>query len=347
MSKRFITNILSLFMLLGIVACSEATSKPTYKFRKNVGDGIAAKMAGITITEKELFGEIELELYRKELEIYDIKFNRMKAMMFEKLIKADPKHKGMTNDQYLVKYIYKNNKISEKDINAFIKKNKVPVKRLNPQIKERIKMIIGNERKKLAMESWIAVKTKKSGIDLFFKRPTPPTYNVEVGNAPYAGGKDAKVTIVEFSDFQCPYCSKAAATLKKLKEKYGNKIKVVFKQYPLPFHNHAKKAAGAALCANEQGTEHFWAMHDEFFLNQANLAPEKVKTLAKRLGLKPEQFNKCFDENKYIAQIEKDIAQGKSLNVKGTPAFFVNGMVFIESGSFEKFVEFIDQELKK
>ena len=133
----------------------------------------------------------------------------------------------------------------------------------------------------------------------------------------------------------------------KLKKKYGNKIKIAFKQYPLPFHTHARKAAVASLCANEQGVKFFWKMHDEFFLNQANLAPEKIKELAPKLGLKSDQFNKCFNENKYIAQVEKDIAQGKSINVKGTPAFFINGMVFTQGRSLDKFIEVIDEELKK
>ena len=153
--------------------------------------------------------------------------------------------------------------------------------------------------------------------------------------------------VVEFSDFQCPFCAKAAQTVKQLKEKYGDKIKVVFKQFPLSFHSQAKKAAVASLCAYEQGSNSFWKLHDEFFSNQANLAPAKIKEAAKKLGFDSKKFDDCLDNNKFIAQVEKDILQGRELGVKGTPTFFVNGMIFLDGHDIDKFSEFIDQELVK
>src|SRR5690606_2330355 len=126
----------------------------------------------------------------------------------------------------------------------------------------------------------------------------------EIGNAPVTGGKDAKVTIVEFSDFQCPFCAKGADVLNQLKKKYGNKIKVVFKNFPLPFHNHAEDAAVAGMCANEQGSNFFWKMHDQMFANQDALDSEGLKNTAKKIGLKMDQFEKCVSEKKYLSQVK-------------------------------------------
>jgi len=340
--------ILMIIVISSFISCSKATSKIQYKYRKATGDGIAAKVGSIEITEKELNSSIEAELYKKELEAFDIKFNKLNSLIVEKLMKADPASKGLTNDQYLEKYITSKIKVSEKDLKDFIKSQGVPESQANnPRVKEKIVQYITTQKKKSSLESWIADKTSKSGVEVFFQRPTPPTYNVEVGNAPFYGNKDAKVTLVEFSDFQCPYCSKAAVVVKKLKDKYKKKLKIVFKQFPLSFHNHAKSAAMASLCANEQGVQYFWKMHDAFFIDKKELGHEKIIELAPKLGLKADQFNKCFNDKKYLAQVEKDIKQGKEVGVKGTPSVYINGMLFVDTLNFDKYVEFIDNELKK
>ena len=344
MFKNIFVGMLALLILIG---CSNATSEPQYKFRKANTSGVAVKAGTIIIEQNELLEPIELDIYKKELEIFEIKFNRAKSLLLEKLVKADPKSKGLTNDQYFDKYIANKIKISDKEIQDFVKKNNVPADKLNQQIKTKIEEYIRAEKKKDALSEYIAEKTNGKAIEIFISKPIPPTYDVEVGSAPFAGGSDAKVTVVEFSDFQCPFCAKAAQTVKQIKEKYGKKVKFVFKQFPLSFHGQAKKAAVASLCANEQGSESFWKLHDELFSNQANLAPDKIKETAKKLGLDSSKFNTCLDENKFIGAVEKDIIQGRKLGVKGTPTFFVNGMIFLDGHDFDKFSEFIDQELAR
>jgi len=335
-------------ILASVASCSKATSKIQYKYRKSAGNGIAAKIGSIEITEKELNSSIETELYKKELEAFDIKFNRLNALIVEKLMKVDPASKGLTNDQYLEKYITSKIEVSQKDLKEFIKSQGVPESQAsNPRVKEKIVQYITTQKKKTALEEWIAEKTSGSGVEVFFQRPMPPSYEVEVGDAPFFGGKDAKVTLVEFSDFQCPYCSKAAVVIKDLKKKYGKKLKIVFKQFPLSFHNHAKSAALASLCANEQGVDYFWKMHDAFFLDKKELGDEKIIELAPKLGLNGEKFTQCFKDKKYLGQVEKDIQQGKDIGVKGTPSVYINGMLFVDTLNLDKYIEFIDAELAK
>jgi protein-disulfide isomerase len=337
---------LGLLVLMGaIYSCSKATSEPQYKYRKAVGDGVAAKAGSITITDKELYAGIESEIYEAEMKIFDIKFNKLNALLLEKLMKQDPKSKGLTNDQYMDKHIAGTVKVSQKEIDGFVKERKIPKEQLNPQILEKVKNFLLIEKKRTAVQAWLGEKTAKTGVEVFFDRPQRPTFDVKVGNAPTFGGENAKVTIIEFSDFQCPFCAKGATILTDLKKKYGNKIKVAFKQYPLPFHSQAKKAAVAALCANEQNTKFFWKMHDHMFANQSELAVDKLKATAKKLGLDSAKFDKCLDDNKYIAQVEKDIQEGKAVGVKSTPTFFVNGQLVSGAQPVKVFSEIIDQAL--
>lgn len=135
--------------------------------------------------------------------------------------------------------------------------------------------------------------------------------------------------------------------LKKIKEKYGNKVKVAFKNFPLPFHNHAEMAAVASLCANDQSSNHFWKMHDAMFANQESLDPDGLKKTAAKIGLKAETFEKCLSENKFLDQVKADIEGGKKIGVKSTPTFFVNGQLISGAQPIEVFAEIIDEELSK
>jgi len=143
------------------------------------------------------------------------------------------------------------------------------------------------------------------------------------GNAPSFGAKDAKVTIVEFSDFQCPYCSKAATTVTKIKEKYADKVHFVFRQYPLSFHQNAHIAAQASLAAHAQGK--FWEFHDKLFANQRSLERENIEKYAKEVGLNMGNFKKALDKEEFKKAVDDDFALGEKVAVTGTPTMFLNG----------------------
>ena len=327
-------------------SCTKGNTKPSYKYKAASSDGVAVKVGDITITEAELMKGLETDLYELENKKFDLKFNKVNSMVIEKLMANDPKKKGLTNDEYMEKYITSKIEITANDINNFIKEKNIPAQQVNPQIKERIKQYLMVEKKKGALDEWLGEKTKSTPIEVFFNKPRRPSFDVKVGNAPFIGDKDAKVEVVEFSDFQCPFCSKASVILKQIKQKYGKKVKIAFKQYPLPFHAQAKGASVAALCANEQKTEFFWKLHDAMFADQSKLAINDIKTSAKKIGVDSAKFDKCLDSNKYLAQVEADIKQGQEIGVKSTPTFFVNGQLIQGAQPIEVFSEIIDAELK-
>lgn len=169
-------------------------------------------------------------------------------------------------------------------------------------------------------------------------------YNIPIGNSPIRGSKNAPVTIVEFSDFQCPYCAQLLPTLKEVLKAFPKEVKLIYKQYPLSFHAQAKNAAKASLAAGEQGK--FWEMHDIIFENFTKLSPEKFVEFAGQIGLDVAKFIADYNSDKYEKQIQQDIALGNSVGVTGTPTLFVNGKRMMRR-SLDDFKEAINNELKK
>lgn len=172
-------------------------------------------------------------------------------------------------------------------------------------------------------------------------------YKVPIGESPAKGVHPAKVTIIEYSDFQCPFCSRVIPTMKKLLETYPNDVRLVFKQNPLPFHAKAGGAAEAALAAHEQGK--FWEMHDKLFENQQNLDRSDLEKYAQELGLDMDKFKAALDLGKFKADIQADINYGNSIpgGGMGTPTFFINGRKIAGAYPFEEFDKLIQKALSE
>src|SRR3954453_16055720 len=169
--------------------------------------------------------------------------------------------------------------------------------------------------------------------------------NIKLGDAPVKGPSGAKVTVVLFSDFQCPFCSRAVPVLKQIEDGYQGKVKIAFKQLPLPFHDKAHLAAEAALAANEQGK--FWPYHDKLFANLQALDRPSLEKYAEELGLNMGKFKAALDSGKFKDKVDADAKEGAAVGATGTPTFFINGNRLVGAQPPEKFKELIDAELKK
>jgi len=178
------------------------------------------------------------------------------------------------------------------------------------------------------------------------RRPDPnAVYKVPVGKSAVKGKKDALITIVEFSDFQCPFCTRVNPTMTKIQEEYGKDVRIAFKHNALPFHKDAGPAAQAALEARDQGK--FWQMHDKLFENQKALKGENLEAYAKEVGLNVAKFKTAMSSEKHKAETEADQKLARSLGASGTPSFFINGRNLRGAQPFEAFKRVIDEELKK
>lgn len=167
----------------------------------------------------------------------------------------------------------------------------------------------------------VAELKRRYGVQLLLQ---PPRFTLTTPTGPTMGPADAVITVVEFSDFQCPFCARSAATVKQLVDKYHGKVRLVFQDFPLPIHKDAAKASEAAACAHDQGK--FWEFHDRLYQNQNNLSPAELKRYAADLGLDGPTFNACLDAAKHAADWRRTKAIGEAYGITGTPAFFVNGI---------------------
>jgi protein-disulfide isomerase len=168
---------------------------------------------------------------------------------------------------------------------------------------------------------------------------------VELGDAPTLGPTDAQVVVVEFGDFQCPYCGDEEPVVQRLLATYDGRVRFAYKQFPLWFHTDAFLASEAALAAHAQGA--FWPYHDLLYAHQAALARADLESYAAELGLDLDAFRAALDEHTFAAAVDADVAQGTALGVPGTPCFFVNGRMGAGALDYDTLAAAIDEELAR
>lgn len=176
--------------------------------------------------------------------------------------------------------------------------------------------------------------------------PPPPTAQVSADDDAVMGNPDAPVEIIEFSDYQCPFCARFfEQTLPQLEQNYidAGKVKLIYRDFPLSFHQDAQKAAEAAECAGDQGK--YWEMHDRIFGNQQSIGVDSLKQYAQQIGLDTGQFNSCLDSGKYAEEVQKDFSDGQAAGVSGTPTFFINGVKVVGAQPYSVFEQAIEQML--
>jgi len=170
-------------------------------------------------------------------------------------------------------------------------------------------------------------------------------YTINTKGSPARGPDDAKVTVIEFSDFQCPFCSRVNPTLDQIEKEYGDQVRIVFKHLPLRIHNKAAAAHAAAEAAHRQGK--FWEMHDAIFANQREMSPEKYVAYATEMGIDVDQFKRDVAAAGVKKKVDADAKEAAGLGVTGTPGFFINGRYLKGARPFGSFKEMIDEELKR
>ena len=198
------------------------------------------------------------------------------------------------------------------------------------------------QRQKLFREFMESLKNKYK-VQYFLQ---PHRFQVETEGRPSLGPEKAAVEIIEFSDFECSYCSKVAPTLKRLQDSYPEKVRLVYRHYPLRrIHANAQKAAEASLCANDQGK--FWEMHDSLFGDQDGLSVQSLKAKAGELGLDLAGFEKCLDLGRHADEVEQDMLAGARAGVNGTPTIFINGRRLSGAVSYERIMGVVTEELNR
>ncbi len=306
-------------------------------------NAVVATVGDHKISEKDLDAKLkpQIEQMRAMLEkrvdqliadkTSELKRQTLESMTDDYLIEQAAQRDKLSVDDYFKKEYAGKSAVTEADAKKFYDNNKLtaPFDKIKPQLMEFLNRQALLERLR-----------KNAPVKILLE---PKRVAVSSSGHPALGAKDAPVTIIEFTDFQCPFCKKTEDTLQQLRAKYGDKIRIVHMDFPLPFHSHALDAAKAGRCANEQGK--FWQFRAAVFADQSKLAPADLKATAKTLGLSTGQFDACLDKAKYESQIKTDVAAGEKVGVEGTPAFFIDGRPLTGAQPIPKFEEIIDDEL--
>ena len=330
-----------------IAACSDqqAKAKPNFVTKPAPKAGVVAKIGGEEITEEALVGSDKMDFFKLKKREDDLRMDRLNKLVVEKLIGAEAKKAGMPLEEFISKKVAGGTvKISDKEYKKFVAEKHIPEAQITPQIKEKINNYLETQKKQEMVTDYVSKLTKSNPVEVYFEKPKMEV-KVDVGNSPSFGNKDAKVKVIEFSDFQCPYCSKGAEVVTELKKKYGNKIQFAFKQYPLPMHKDARPAAESSLCINEQGADKFFKYHDILFKNQDKLDPANLEKFAKDAGANVDKYKACVAAGKFKEEVANDLAYGEKIGVRSTPTFFINGQILNGAVPIEQFSEIIDEEL--
>ncbi|MCC7441735.1 MAG: DsbA family protein [Bdellovibrionales bacterium] len=348
-SKATVLSLVGIAVLsAALAACTEGSAKvkPNLVYKAAPSADVVAKINGQTITMEDLVGDEKVAYFDLEKKLFEFKMARLKAVMVDRLVGSEAKGKSMSTAEYVEKHVTKGKlKVSDKEYNDFVKEKRIPESSINPSLKERIMAYLEENKREEVVDAYVAKITKSNPVEVYFTKPKMDI-KVEIGNAPTMGGDKAPVTIVEFSDFQCPFCSRGATTMHEVAKKYGSKVKIAFKHFPLPMHREAKPASEASMCVNEQDSKKFWKFHDLVFENQKALDDASLEKYAQQVGADMKKFKECYGSKKYAKTVDEDMAYGEKLGVRSTPTFFVNGELVSGAVPIEQFSEVIDSVLE-
>ena len=340
----FMKKALFLTVAATLLACSSAPAQQT-------GAEPAARFGDRTITVKELDDKWKAEDPAAHAEatqkLYEGRRNALEAIVADSLIAEAAKGKDLSPDAFVEAEIGRRAKpLTEAEVVTFYQQNINQMQGRSLDVMAPAISRYLEEQRRLEARQALVAELRKGAPALRVMIDAPRHEVALESSDPALGSASAPVTIVEFSDFQCPFCQRVAPTLKKVRETYGDKVRIVWKDFPLTqIHPEAFKAGEAAHCAGEQGK--YWEYHDRLFSNQQALQPADLKKYAADLGLDAPKFDACVDSSKYGERVRNGVAQGTRLGVNSTPTVYVNGRLLSGAQPYETFVTVIDEELSR
>lgn len=305
---------------------------------------VVAEIGGKPVTWNELFDSAAPELIAAEMALNQARADALNGLVMQRLIEAEAAKVGKTPDLYVQGEVEsKATPPSEAQIAEFYAQNQRQMQGASlEEVRPRIAQYLQQQQATEVLRALVTRLEDENGVKKML-----PHYRLDVApeDSPRKGAATAPIQIVEFSDFQCPYCSDAATTVKKVEEKYGDKVSIVYRHFPLPMHDKAHRAAEASQCANDQGQ--FWTFHDALFADQKPWTDDDFKGIAKTAGIDVKKFEDCLSAGTHVATVDEDMEDGRKAGMNGTPGFYINGIVLSGARPFEDFVDVIDEELAK
>ena len=302
---------------------------------------VVAEVNGDKLTVADLEQKEATELLQSRYKYYQAERKALDDLIDQHLLEVQARQENLTVDQLLKREVNSTLKADPTEDQLRIYYEGVDTDQPFEAMREQILQHIREARYNKARAAYVKSLRSHAQITIAMTSPSAP---VEVSRSPVRGNRDAPVVLVEFADYQCPYCQKIHSDLEKLQKEYGNRLALVYKDYPLPMHPYAQKAAEAARCAGNQGK--FWEFHDMLFAGK-KLQPADLKEQAHTLNLDEQQFDKCVVEGLAAADVAKDADEARSLGITGTPSFFINGHFFSGVLSYAALRDIVEQQLAR
>jgi predicted DsbA family dithiol-disulfide isomerase len=303
---------------------------------------VLATFGGESVTQSEAESLLGPQLVRARQEEFQVLSEGLRDHAFKTLQEHEAARLGITRDELFKRNV--TDKVSEpskEEIDHVLELYRTQLPPDEKEARGQVVNFLKGQRTHAREQAWRSEMLAAASFRLFVEPPRMPVAQ-EAGD-PVWGQASAPVTIVEFSDFQCPYCQRVQPTIKSLKADYDGKVRLVFKQLPLPMHPQARLAAEGALCANAQGK--FWELHDWLFANQGGVTEDALKKSATELKLDADAFGRCLGAHSFAKQVDADMALAEKLGIQATPYLLVNGRIVEGAQPLDAFKEIIDDEL--
>ena len=301
-----------------------------------------AVVAGEAIYDEDLLPLIQGQMQQLRRQEYEAKSKALEGLLNQKLLEAEAKKRGVPVEKLLEQEAdARVSAPTDAEVEAFYAAQRDRINRPLEEVKAQIQQLLRQGKVEQARQAFLDTLREHSEVAVYLQ---PPRVEVSYDPARVRGDAGAPITIVEFSDFQCPFCERSYPVIKELLAKYQGQVKLAYRDFPLrQIHPQAQSAAEAARCAGEQGK--FWQYHDRLFENQNQLNGIALLQHAVALELDQKQFDGCLASGKFREQIEQDFQDGNLLGVNGTPAFFINGVVVSGAQPAAVFEKVVKEEL--
>jgi protein-disulfide isomerase len=282
---------------------------------------VIARVSGDNLTIADLQQKEGGKLLQAEYQYYLNERKALEELIDRQLLQDEAHNKNISLEKLLDSEVYKNVKDPTED-QLEVYYEGMDTQESYQAIREEVLQHIREIRRTKARAAYVENLRKEAKINILL---LPPAADVNIAKAYSRGSQDAPVVLVEFADYECPYCQRVNPQIQQLKKEYGDKLTVIFKDFPLPMHHGSEKAAEAARCAGEQGK--FWEYHDVLFYSK-QVEVDALKEHARVLKLDGDKFDSCLDGGLEAAAVKKDLEEAKGLGLTGTPSFFINGRFF-------------------
>jgi protein-disulfide isomerase len=316
----------------------------------NQNSAVVATAAGQAITYDELVHPVASRIHDLQQQIYRLERERLDQLIAKMVLQKEAENRGKPLQELVREFLNSQNvTVENKEVEDYYAENRArfadwsgPQQDLMAQIRAYLQQV---KRQQLVLD-YSKSLGQNYDVAVYLKEPRSPLIQVTMEkDDPVFGPTNAPLTIFEFSDYQCPACRRSHAVVREMRQLYNDRIRWVFKDFPMPGHKWAKGAAMAAHCAAEQGK--FWEYHDLLFNTQEELTPEHLLQLAKDLGLPQEPFSKCLEVGKYQALVDKYVEEGRKFGLDTTPTFVINNRLVSGAPPPDRFKRIIDEELQR